>query len=65
MMMMMKRGGGVDSSSGVAVKKSIYMTQGAAGTGVGGGVGGGSGRGAGTSRKLKNISAYSSPYGLM
>ena len=55
---MMKRGGGVDGSSGA--KKSIYMTQGAVVTG--GGSGGGAGGGAGgvqrTSRKLKNISAY-------
>ena len=55
---MMKRGGGVDGGSGN--KKSIFTSQGGANAGSGGAAGG-----AGTSRKLKNISAFSSPYGLM
>ena len=54
---MMKRGGGVDGGSGG--KKSMYKSCKSQGEGVGGGVV------TGTSRKLKNISAFSSPYGLM
>ena len=60
---MMKRGGGVDGSSkgagGLVGKKSLNVSLGGAG------VKGSVGTIGGSSRKLKNIPAFSSPYGLM
>ena len=57
---MMKRGGGVDGGStgagALAAKKSLNVSRGALG---------GVGSIGGSSRKLKNVPAFSSPYGLM